>query len=81
VVFIDEVAWLPHTIIHCGEVGTVVALEVDCAGLWQIEVKLDSCHEGLAAWKNEVLITEPELSCVESYTLGNSVLTEGINQC
>lgn len=67
VVFTDQIEWLPHTTIRLGELGTVVALEEDYGGLWQLEVRLDNVHPGLSAWRNEALLTDPELSSVALY--------------
>jgi len=67
VLFVADVAWLPHATIRCGELGTVVALQEDYGGLWQLEVLLDNFHPGLVPWRNEVLIIDPELTSVALY--------------
>ena len=64
VVMTQDIDLFPHTTIYAGETGEIVALETDQGGVWQIEVLLDTFHQGLAPWGNEALLAFPELSSV-----------------
>jgi hypothetical protein len=67
VIFTEDIAWLPHTTLRCGELGTVVGVEEDYGGVWQLEIVLDNFHKGLSAWGNEVLLVFPDLVSVALY--------------
>lgn len=53
VVFAVELDLYPHTVIHVGETGTVVAIGPDI-----VEVRMDEYHEGLDEWQNVVHLTD-----------------------
>jgi hypothetical protein len=59
-----DVSLAPHAQLKMGETGRIVALEQDEVGVWQAEVRFDKTHPGLSAWKNEALLTQPELDAL-----------------